>query len=132
MSDKTNEQTFSSFIEKARKRLDIKRENSERTLYIPSLKENIVIRGLTDAEIAEISDIEDTIEQDKYNIYLATKEPDLRNIASQLKKEGKIKQYTDIVNIIDFADRGEICRHIMRLSGITSDEKVSVVENTKN
>ncbi len=127
-----NKQTFDSFMKKASARLDEKRKGKKLRLYVPSIEDEIVVRGLSESEIREVYAIEDSIDQDKYTIYIAVKEPNLREIATTLKKEGKIKEYVEIVDIFDFAERNEILQQIFKLSGITSEDKVSIVESTKN
>ncbi len=127
-----NKQTFESFMKKASARLDEKRKGKKLRLYIPSIDDEIVVRGLSESEIREVYAIEDNIDQDKYTIYIAVREPNLREIATTLKKEGKIKEYVEVVDIFDFAERNEILKQIFKLSGITSEEKISIVESTKN
>ncbi len=133
--EKENREIFESFLRKASKRLDEKKACKKRRLYIPSIDTEIVVRGLLESEIKEVYAIEDSIEQDKYSVYIAVEEPNLREVATELKKAGEIAHYPDVVDIFDMVERNEILKHVFELSGITSETKirvVDVVDSTKN
>ncbi len=124
--------TFDAFLRKAEERLEIKRSKRIKTLYVPSLDENITIRSLSKSEIREVFDIEDTEESDTYSCYIGVESPNLREIATKLKEDGKIKEYTEVVDIFKRSERTEIVMEIMRLSEVLSKDKVKVVEDIKN
>lgn len=75
---------FRAFTAKAVQRLKDKKVRRFETLYVPSLDQNIKIRNLDYPEIVECTEIEDANDpnaSDKYCIYLAVVEPDLREVA---------------------------------------------------
>lgn len=79
--DKDKSEVFKSFTNKAIKRFQEKKVRKYRTLHIPSLDENIKIRNLDYPEIVECTEIEDENDPnaaDKYTIYLAVVEPELK------------------------------------------------------
>lgn len=132
---KEKEKIFQDFSAKAVRRLQEKRTRKHEVLHIPSLDENIRIQSLLYPEIVECTEIEDSGNQnrsDKYAIYLAVVEPDLKQLAMVLKEKGEIQEYTDIVDIFDMAEITQIAMEIMKLSGVTGDKKVTVVSELKN
>ncbi len=129
-------QIFSAFAQKAAQRLDDKKVMKKARLYIPSLDEEITIRGLNRKEVIECMNVEDTDtdpdRSDNYTIYLAMVEPNLKEIAKELKDAGKIIEYTDVCNIFEMYERVSIAQEIMKLSGVIGDKKVAVVNELKN
>lgn len=127
---------FSAFALKAAQRLDDKKEMKRRKLYIPSMDEEITIRGLSRKDVLECLTIEDTEDKpdgsDNYTIYMAVVEPSLKEIAMELKEAGKIVEYTDVCYIFDMHERVSIAREIMDLSGVIGEKKVAVVNELKN
>ncbi len=126
---------FQAFAAKAVKRLQEKKVRKTETLHIPSLDENIVIQSLTYPEIVECTEIEDSNDPnkaDKYAVYLAVVEPDLRKLAVELKDHGEIREYTQIVDIFDMSEVTQIAMEVMKISGATGDRKVTVVSELKN
>lgn len=126
---------FKSFTAKAVQRLKEKKVRRYETLYVPSLEQNIKIRNLDYPEIVECTEIEDVNDpnaSDKYCIYLAVVEPDLRAVAMELKEQGEIKAYPDVVDIFDMSEITDIAMEIMKLSRVTGNKKVTVVEELKN
>lgn len=69
---------------------------------------------------------------DKYSLYLGVVEPDLKKIATELKASGEITQYLDVVDIFEMSEISEIATEIMKLSGVISSKKVTIVEELKN
>lgn len=133
--EKGKEMVFKAFTKKAIKRLEEKKVRRYRTLYVPSIDENIKIRNLDYSEIVECTEMDeadDPNKTDKYSIYLAVVEPDLKETAVQLKEEGAIVQYLDVVEIFEMSEITEIAMEIMRLSGAIGAKKVKVVEELKN
>lgn len=129
-------QIFSAFTQKAAQRLDEKKVMKKARLYIPSLDEEITIRGLNRKEVIECMNVEDTDtdpdRSDNYTIYLSVVEPNLKEIAKELKDAGKIIEYTDVCNIFEMHERVSIAQEIMKLSGVIGEKKVAVVNELKN
>lgn len=127
---------FNVFLAKAEKRLEEKKTMRTSLVRIPSMDEAIRIRGLKNSEIAEISDIDvsdDPYAGDKYSIYVATVEPDLKKLAVTLKEQGRIQEYADVVDIFEIYEIRQLAEKIMELSGVTGKNKIEVmVENLKN
>ncbi len=133
------EEVFSSFIQKASKRLEDKKKGKKATLYIPSMDTEITIRNLTNHEFLECVDDSDGHEDvnygDKYMIYLATIEPNLKEVAKNLKEQGEIKQYIDVCDIFEAHEIRSIANEITKLSGIVAsgtNQVVRVVNELKN
>ena len=129
--NKDTQVVFNSFIQKATARLEEKRTQKRRELYVPSIDENITIRSLTKPEIVEVMSMEDNLKADEYTVYLAVVSPNLREVAKALKESGNIIEYTDVVEIFKMSERTQIVKEILELSEVTSDKKVEVVEVLK-
>ena len=133
--DKDKSEVFKSFTNKAIKRFQEKKVRKYRTLHIPSLDENIKIRNLDYPEIVECTEIEDENDPnaaDKYTIYLAGVEPNLKEVAQEMMNQGLIQTYPEVVNIFEMSEITEIATEIMKLSGVLGNKKVTVVEELKN
>lgn len=133
--DKDKSEVFKSFTNKAIKRFQEKKVRKYRTLHIPSLDENIKIRNLDYPEIVECTEIEDENDPnaaDKYAIYLAVVEPNLKEVAQEMMNQGLIQTYPEVVNIFEMSEITEIATEIMKLSGVLGNKKVTVVEELKN
>lgn len=127
-----NKENLSSFIQKAAQRLEAKKVVKHQELYVPSIDEKIKIRNLTKDEITECFEMEDSIKSDNYSIYLAVVEPDLREVAKELKSRGQIAEFVDVVDIFNMQDRTSIVKEVMKLSEVISDKRVEVIEHLKN
>lgn len=135
MEKKKNEEVFKAFTAKAVQRLKDRKVRKYQTLYVPSLDQNIRIRNLDYPEIVECTEIEDANDpnaSDKYCIYLAVVEPDLKAVAMALKEQGEIKTYPDVADIFDMSEVTEIAMEVMKLSKVIGNKKVTVVEELKN
>lgn len=135
MEAKQKDEVFKAFTAKAVQRLKDKRVRKYETLYVPSIDQNIKIRNLDYPEIVECTEIEDAGDpnaSDKYCIYLAVVEPDLKAVAMELKDQGEIKTYPEVVNIFDMHEITSIATEVMKLSKVIGDKKVTVVEELKN
>lgn len=133
--DKDKSEVFKSFTNKAIKRFQEKKVRKYRTLHIPSLDENIKIRNLDYPEIVECTEIEDENDPnaaDKYTIYLAVAEPNLKEVAQEMMNQGLIQTYPEVVNIFEMSEITEIATEIMKLSSVLGNKKVTVVEELKN
>lgn len=132
---KQNEDIFKAFTAKAIQRIKDKRVVKYKTLNVPSIDQNIKIRNLNYPEIVECTEIEDANDpnaSDKYCIYLAVVEPDLKAVATEMKDQGVIKTYPEVVDIFDLSEITEIATEIMKLSGAIGSKKVTVVDELKN
>ena len=69
---------------------------------------------------------------DKYTIYLAVVEPNLKEVAQEMMNQGLIQTYPEVVNIFEMSEITEIATEIMKLSGVLGNKKVTVVEELKN
>ena len=133
--EKKKEDIFKAFTAKAVQRLKDKKVTKYETLYVPSIDQNIKIRNLNYPEIVECTEIDDKQDpnaSDKYCIYLAVVEPDLRAVAMELKDQGEIKTYPEVVDIFEMNEITSIATEIMKLSGVIGSKKVTVVEEQKN
>lgn len=101
--EQNKEDIFKRFLAKAEKRAEEKKIHRTCLVRVPSIDERIRIRGLSKQEIAEVSEIDNTDDPyagDKYSVYIATVEPDLKAVAKQMKEDGNIQEYTDVVDKI--------------------------------
>lgn len=133
--DKDKNEIFKSFTAKAIKRIQEKNVPKYCTLYVPSMDTNIKIRSLNYPEIVECTEIEDKSDPnaaDKYTIYLAVVEPNLKEVAQEMMDQGLIQTYPEVVNIFEMSEVTEIATEIMKLSGVLGNKKVTVVEELKN
>lgn len=133
--EKEKDEIFKAFTAKVVQRLKDKKVRRYETLYVPSLDQNIKIRNLDYPEIVECTEIEDANDpnaSDKYCIYLAVVEPNLKEVAMELKDQGEIKTYPEVVDIFYMSEITDIAMEIMKLSKVISNKKVAVVEELKN
>lgn len=134
MADKKNDAVFAAFTAKAVQRLKDKKTRKTEKLYVPSLDQEIVIQSLLYPEIVECTEIEDANDPnkaDKYAIYLAVIEPNLKEVAVQLKENGDIKEYLEVVDIFDMQEVTDIATEVMKLSNVIGGKKVTVVTEQK-
>ena len=121
---------FASFAEKARKKLEEKKKQRTEKLHIPDLGETITITALTDQEIIEIDGmVEDSIEKDKYLIYMSS--PEIQELAKELKESGDIGKYHDAVDVFSREDRNQIAKEILRISGFYNESNITVINETE-
>ena len=110
-------------------------------MHIPSMDMELTIRSLDYGEIMECMTLEDNGDikrSDKYSIYLAAVEPNLRDVAREIMgqeaelppEERELKEPLDIVNMFDLSEITQISTAIMELSGAMNG-KVTVVEDLK-
>lgn len=81
---------------------------------------------------ARISEATHGKQSGKYCIYLSVVEPDLKAVAMELKDQGEIKTYPEVVDIFEMSEITSIATEIMKLSGVIGSKKVTVVEEQKN
>ena len=133
--DKTKEDVFSAFTAKAIQRIKDRKVRKYACLHVPSLNEIIKIRSLDYPEFTECVKLEDNGDDsrsDKYAVYLAVVEPDLKAVAQEMKNQGLIREYLQVTDIFDPHEIVEIAKEVMKLSGITGDKKVTVIDELKN
>lgn len=133
--DNQTQQSLTSFAQKALQRLEDKKTVKHRTLFVPSLDQNIEIRNLTQQEVLECTSIDETSDPnkaDRYSVYLSVVEPNLKETATELKKLGSINEYIDVVDIFEMSEVMEIATEVMLLSGVLGSKKVTVVDELKN
>ena len=133
--------TLAEFSRRALQRMKDKKIPKKQTLHIPSMDIDLTIRSLEYAEIMECLTLEDNGDikrSDKYRIYLAAVEPNLRDVAREIMgqeaelppEERELKEPLDIVNMFDLSEITQISTAIMELSGAMNG-KVTVVEDLK-
>lgn len=141
--DQQKKSLLGEFSRRAMQRLQDKKIPKKMKLHVPSLDEDITIRSLSYEEIAECATIDDSDDKnrsDKYGVYLAVVEPDLKAAAREIMEEESslpVDQRTllepmDIVKVFDMVEMQQIAIKAMELSGAMSDKKVTVVQNLKN
>lgn len=139
--DNGKKHTLAEFSRRAPQRLKDKKIPKKQTLHIPSMDINLTIRSLEYAEIMECLTLEDNGDpkrSDKYSIYLAAVEPNLREVAKEIMaqeaelplEDREMTQPLDIMNMFDLAEITQISEAIMELSGAMNG-KVTIVEQLK-
>ena len=107
--------TLAEFSRRALQRMKDKKIPKKQTLHIPSMDIDLTIRSLEYAEIMECLTLEDNGDikrSDKYSIYLAAVEPNLRDVAREIMgqeaelppEERELKEPLDIVNMFDLSE----------------------------
>lgn len=140
--DNTKKSALAEFSRKAMQRLQDKKIPKYQTLHVPSMDTDIKIRNLTYKEILEVYDTDDSKDKnrsDKYCIYLAVVEPDLKAVAKEIMEaeadqpaeQRQLHEALDIVNIFEIGEVSDISTKVMELSGVLNT-KVTVVEQLKN
>lgn len=118
---------FQDFARKAKERLEEKKKKRTKQLYVKDLDMTLTVRGISDEEYAEISEMSNMteIERDKYLLYYASLE--LQETAGILVKEGSLTE-ADRYKIADMF-RTALCREILALSGFLGEPSVTGVGN---
>ena len=118
-------------IEDILKRKDFfKNKNNEtKEVYIKRLDSNIVISKADDLLCADIADMDDNLESNKYFVYEIVKEPNLKD--PKLHEEFEIKNPLDIVTaLFDPGEINGIATEGMKLAGFYGG--VELVDDLKN
>lgn len=134
---------LAEFSRKAMQRLQAKKAHKKQVLHVPSLEQDITIRSLTFDEISECMEVDDSADKarsDKYGVYLAVVEPDLKTAAKEIMEaeadlppgERSLLEPLDIVNIFDMTELQQIAVKVMELSGAMGGKQVTVVNELKN
>lgn len=125
---------FHDFARRAKEKIETRKKMKTKKLYIGDCDVTITISGLTEQEINDVNAFsEDTLECDKYLIYMACRE--LQEEADSLVKAGVIDQHYKIANMFKYADRRAIAEEIFTLSGINDKctiKPVDEIEEAKN
>jgi len=141
--EKEKKSLLGEFSRRAMQRLQDKKVHKKMKLHVPSLDEDITIRSLDYSEITECMNMEDdgdSNRSDKYGIYLAVVEPDLKAAAKEIMEaesslpadQRTLLEPLDIVNIFDMTEMQQIAIKVMELSGAMGGKKVTVVQDLKN
>ena len=128
--EQNKEDIFKRFLAKAEKRAEEKKIHRTCLVRVPSMDERLRLRGLSKQEIAEIDNTDDPYAGDKYSVYIATVEPDLKAVAKQMKEDGNIQEYTDVVDIFEIYEIRQMAEKIMELSGVNGKNKIEVIEES--
>lgn len=134
---------LAEFSRKAMQRLQAKKAHKKQVLHVPGLEQDITIRSLTFDEISECMEVDDSTDKarsDKYGVYLAVVEPDLKAAAKEIMEaeadlppaERSLLEPLDIVNIFDMTELQQIAVKVMELSGAMGGKGVTVVNELKN
>lgn len=117
---------FQNFARKAKQRLEEKKKKRTEQVYVNDVDMTLTLRGISDEEYAEISEMENLseIERDKYLIYYVC--PELQETARMLVEEGSLAEADryKIADIFRPVDRTALCRRILALSGLLGDPSV--------
>lgn len=140
--DNTKIAIFQDFARRAKARLEEKKKKRTKQLYVADLDMRLTIRGISDEEYSEISEMENLteIERDKYLIYYVC--PELQETARIMVEEGSLTEGAryKITDIFKAVDRTALCREILMLSGLLGDtsvtdavgERISETDEVKN
>ncbi len=128
MSKNAENMGLSKFAIKAMEKLESKKQRKTVKLYVESIDEEITIQNVTETELYESLDIEDKADKtglaDKHIIYKSVVEPNLKEVAKELKEQGRITEYIEVVDMFDLVERKAIADEIYKLSGMsTADGK---------
>ncbi len=123
---------LSKFAVKAMKKLESKKERKQAKLYVPSLEQEITIQSVTETEFYEAMGVDDNINKpdlaDLHIIYKSVIEPNLKDVAKELKDQKVINEYIDVCDLFEIHERKTITDEVLKLSGIlSSDNKVKMV-----
>ena len=125
---------FQKFARKAKERLEEKKKKRTKQLYVKDVDMMLTVRGISDEEYAEISEMENMteIERDKYLLYYAC--PELQDTAGILVEEGILTEEAryKITDIFLPVDRTALCREILALSGLLGESSVTGVGNPQD
>lgn len=116
---------FQDFARKAKQRIEEKKKKKTKKLYVKDLDMELTVRGISDEEYEEISEMNlSEINRDKYLIYYVSEE--LQEAASVMVAEGSLMEGEryKIVDMFRAVDRTAICREILTLSGLLGESSV--------
>lgn len=142
--DKNKTVIFQDFARRAKQHLEERKKKRTKQLYVKDVDMTLTIRGISDEEYAEISEMENLseIERDKYLIYYVC--PELQETAKIMVEDKSLleSERYKIADMFRPVDRTELCREILYLSGLLGEtsvmdaanapKKISEVEEVKN
>lgn len=125
---------FNDFARRAKERIEAKKQQRTKKLFVGAAGLEITVRGLTEQEIIDCSEYSaDSFVNDKYTMYMACRE--LQENAGALVEAKVIKNHYDICDMFSTADRHAIMDVILELSGLSDKptvKPVDEVEEAKN
>lgn len=126
---------LSKYAKRALKKLEANKERKTATLDVPSWGE-VKIQNITRAElidIMEMSEEQGTEASENFALYISVIEPNLKELAKELKDSGEINEYTEVCDIFEIYEKTEISQEISKLSGITPQDgkRVTIIEELK-
>ena len=125
MSDKPT--VFGDFAIRAKERIELRKKQRTKKLFVGAVGVEITVRGLTEQEIIDCTEFSDnSLINDKYTMYMACRE--LQENAKSLVDNGVIKNHYDICDMFSSADRHVIVETILELSGLNEQSTVKPVD----
>ena len=125
MSDKPT--VFGDFARRAKERIELRKKQRTKKLFVGAVGVEITVRGLTEQEIIDCTEFSDnSLINDKYTMYMACRE--LQENAKSLVDSGVIKNHYDICDMFSGADRRVIVEMILELSGLNEQSTVKPVD----
>lgn len=125
-----NSNIFNDFARRAKERIEAKKKQRTKKLFVGSAGLEITVRGLTEQEIIDCSEFsDDSLVNDKYTMYMACRE--LQENAGALVDAKVIKNHYDICDMFSSADRHAIIDVILELSGLNEESTVKPVDEVE-
>ena len=145
MSNEQDKRTaLQDFTQKAAQRIRDKRVLKRGRYHVPSLDQEVVLRGLTTSELQTCVDMDEGKESNRdtmYTVYTAMVEPDLKAAAKTIMEDEKglpadqktILEPLDIVNCFSLEELADLAMAVMELSEVVGGQKVTkITEDLKN
>lgn len=126
------EAVFRQFAEKARKRIEERKKRNTRQFYIGDADVTVTLHGLTEEEISESMEMyENSLESDKYVIYLACNE--LQEASRIMVEAGELKEHEryKIADMFSLADRRALAGEVLALSGMNGESSMKAISETE-
>ena len=131
-SNDNKEAVFRQFAEKARKRIEERKKRNTRQFYIGDADVTLTLHGLTEEEISESMEMyENSLESDKYVIYLACNE--LQEASRIMVEAGELKEHEryKITDMFSLADRRALAGEVLALSGMNGESSMKAISETE-
>lgn len=126
------EAVFRQFAEKARKRIEERKKRNTRQFYIGDADVTLTLHGLTEEEISESMEMyENSLESDKYVIYLACNE--LQEASRIMVEAGELKEHEryKITDMFSLADMRALAGEVLALSGMNGESSMKAISETE-
>ena len=121
---------FNDFARRAKERIEAKKKQRTKKLFVEAAGVEITVRGLTEQEIIDCSEFsDDSFVNDKYTMYMACRE--LQENAGALVEAKVIKNHYDICDMFSTVDRHAIVNVILELSGLNEESSVKPVDEVE-